>query len=219
MSEKKRNKIDGLIELIRSDGSIILNKKLAWAMGINTAILYTELVSRYKYFSDRNELDKEGYFFNTIEDLRAGTTLTRYEQDLAIRKLIKLKLIDKKIKKWPGKRYFKIKCGKVAVSTLRSLLLKDFTVCEKTTNREGKSADIEQKDPPVCKKTTNSVCKKTTNSTNNTNLNNKEKKEEERKEFFTKIGDKEKKEKKEDPEKKRPISEQIEILKKKGYKF
>ena len=206
---KKEEFRERITELLRSDGSIIINKKLAWALGINASILYSELVSRRDYFKKKGKLDKEGYFYNTIEDLKAGTTLSRYEQDPAIRKLIKLKLIDKKIKKWPGKRYFKIKCGKVAYNQLRFLLLKDFTVCEKTTNREGKRADIEEKEAPVCKKTTNLVCKKTTNCTNNTNLNNT--KEKERGEFFSKIGDKKE-------GKKKSIKDQLKELKKKGYK-
>ena len=212
MSKKKRNKIDELIELIRSDGSIIINKKLAWAIGINAAILYTELVSRQKYFSDKGQLNKEGYFFNTIEDLRAGTTLTKYEQRPAIKKLIKLRLLTQKRGGFRNKRYFKIKCGKVAYNQLRLLLLKDFPVGAKSDHSkdiEPKKAEKEPEKGLVGGKSDHSVGKKSDHSSNNTNLNNTNKKRE--KEFFTKIGDKEKKERK-------SISEQLEELKKRGYK-
>jgi len=210
--KKNRNKIDGLIELIRSDGSIVINKKLAWAIGINAAILYSELISRYAYFDKKGELDKEGYFYNTIEDLRAGTCLTRYKQDLAIRRLVKLKLLAVRTGGFKNKRYFKIKCGKVAYNTLRLLLLKDYLVCKKLTH----SKEKEPKKASVCKKLTNPVCKKFTNSSNNTNPNNTKKRR--GKEFFTKNEDKEKKEK-EEKLGNRSVDEQIEILRKRGYKF
>ena len=212
------NKILLIQELLRSDGSIVINKKLAWAVGINAAILYSELISRYVYFNKKGELDKEGYFYNTIEDLRAGTTLTKYEQSLAIKRLVKLKLLAVKRCGFRNKRYFKIKCGKVADNTLRLLLLKDYVVVKKSDH----SKDIEPektkkgvKKGLVVKKLDHSVVKKLDHSSNNTNPNNTKKRRE--KDFFTKNEDKEKEEKKEKPGR-QSVDDQILILRKKGYK-
>ncbi len=201
-------KIKVLFELIRSDGSITINKKLAWALGINAAILYSELVSRYAYFNKKGELDKEGYFYNTIEDLRYGTTLTRYKQDEAIKRLVKLKLLAVKTGGFRNKRYFKIKCGKVAYNQLRLLLLKDFVVVKKLDY----SKEKEPKKALVCKKLTHLVCKKFDHSSNNTNPNNTKKKREGN--FLQKSLGKEEKEKKE----RSSVDKQIEILRGRGYK-
>ena len=97
-----------LYELLRADGSIIINKNLARAIGINEAIIYSELLSRYFYFEGRNNLGLDGYFYNTVDDLEIGTTLTRWTQEPAIKKLVKLGLIKTKVSGVPPKRHFKI---------------------------------------------------------------------------------------------------------------
>ena len=98
----------GIIELLRADGSIVVNKRLAKALGLHEAIIYSELLSRHCYFADRGRLDAGGYFYNTIEDLQDGTTLTRRQQDKAIGNLAKAGLIKTKLFGMPAKRHFKI---------------------------------------------------------------------------------------------------------------
>lgn len=203
-----------IIEFLRSDGSIVVNKKLAWAIGINASILYSELVSRQDYFRKKGELDKEGYFFNTIEDLQAGTCLTKYEQRLAIKRLIKSRLLAVKRCGFRNKRYFKIKCGKVAEKTLKLLLLKDYVVGKKSDHSKEKEA----KKALVGKKSDHSVGKKSDHSSNNTNLNNKKREKEREKDFFTKKGIEEKKEKEYIPGS-LSVDEQILILREKGHKI
>jgi len=99
---------NSLIELLRSDGSIIINKTLAKNIGLNETIIYSELLSRYCYFNNRNELTADGYFFNTVKDLEDGTTLNDYSQRKAIKKLEELGLIKCDKRDIPAKRYFKI---------------------------------------------------------------------------------------------------------------
>jgi len=96
-----------ILDFIRSDGYITLNKKLAHAIGLNEVIIYSELVSRYLYFKERDKLEN-GYFFNTIEDLEEATTLSRHQQPKVIKNLCNLNLIDCQLKGIPAKRYFKI---------------------------------------------------------------------------------------------------------------
>ncbi len=95
-------------ELLRADGSIIINKKLIHVIGINAAIIYSELVSRYIYFYERDTLTAGGYFYNTVDDLRLATGLGKDAQNTAICKLIELGLIKKKLGGIPQKRHFKI---------------------------------------------------------------------------------------------------------------
>jgi hypothetical protein len=97
-----------LIDLLRSDGSIVVNKRLAHAIGIDAAIMYSELISKQKYFADRGQLTEDGYFFNTVENMQEDTTLTKYQQSKAIKKLVTLNLIFQVNRGLPQKRFFKI---------------------------------------------------------------------------------------------------------------
>ena len=97
-----------IIELLRSDGSIIINKKLNFSLGTHTTIVYTELLSRFMYFLEKDQLTEDGYFFNTVDDLKLGTGLGKTAQTNAINDLIDKGLIKKDLRGIPPKRYFKI---------------------------------------------------------------------------------------------------------------
>ena len=108
-----KKSIDLLFDLLRADGSIVVNKKLARGIGIQPAIMYSELLSKYKYFFDRSML-KDGWFFNSIENMRKDTCMSEYQQREAIGKLRELGLIGYKLNGMPATRYFKIiKSGKL----------------------------------------------------------------------------------------------------------
>jgi len=143
------NDLQLFFELLRADGSVIINKKLARSIGINAAILYSELISKYLYFQNKGELDEEGYFFNTVDNLERDTCLSKFQQLEGIDKLINLKLIAKKLKGMPAKRYFKILLGKSAFNTLKALFLNAPSSSQETGQQDGEKLD-----------------------TNNTNLNN-----------------------------------------------
>jgi hypothetical protein len=95
-------------DLIRADGSIVLNKNLCHAIGLYETVVYSELLSRYNYFNIREELDDEGYFYNTIDNFQLGTSLSAKQQKTALSNLEKLGLIKTKLKGVPAKRHFKI---------------------------------------------------------------------------------------------------------------
>lgn len=97
-----------IYDLLRSDGSIVINKKLIFAIGLNEATIFSELISRYNYFADRNQLTSDGFFFNTISDLYSGTGLGTKPQRTAINNLKKLGLIECSLRGIPPKRYFRI---------------------------------------------------------------------------------------------------------------
>jgi len=102
------NDLSPVYDLLRSDGSIVINKNLCHAIGINESIIYAELLSRYNYFNTREQLDENGFFFNTVNDLKEATCVGEKSQKKCINNLIKLKLIEYKLKNVPPKRYFKI---------------------------------------------------------------------------------------------------------------
>ena len=75
-----------ILELLRADGSITVNKNLIQAIGLNEAVLYCELLSRYFYFESRLLLDEEGCFYNTQYDFLSGNPyLHRFRETVAIR--------------------------------------------------------------------------------------------------------------------------------------
>jgi len=97
-----------IYELLRSDGSIVVNKCLVHAIGLTEAVVYSELVSRYLYFQNKSELTSDGYFYNTVADLESGTGISEWEQRKAIKKLVSLELIDVVVKGVPPKRHFRL---------------------------------------------------------------------------------------------------------------
>uniref|UniRef100_A0A6H2A2C3 Uncharacterized protein n=1 Tax=viral metagenome TaxID=1070528 RepID=A0A6H2A2C3_9ZZZZ len=97
-----------IFDLLRADAHISVNKALRWALGNDEATIYSELLSRNAYFSDRDKLDPDGFFFNTIEDLYAGTHIADKAQRSAITNLKNLGLIDVKVQGIPAMRFFKI---------------------------------------------------------------------------------------------------------------
>lgn len=143
-----------IIDLLRADGSIVINKKLAKAIGIDAAIIYSELVSRQAFFESRGQLTEDGYFFNTIEDLEDGTMLSKYQQSKAIKKLEQLELIKTDRRDIPPKRYFKIINNNKIVQVLQQ--------SQKAKNLTFKSQKTKQ----------SKVNKVDTNNTNKNNTNN-----------------------------------------------
>ncbi len=99
-----------IYDLLRSDGSIVINKKLITAIGLNESIMFCELLSRQHYFAEQNQLQPDGSFFNTIFDLSLATGLADKAQRTAITNLKNLGLLSVIVKGIPAKRYFKV-CG------------------------------------------------------------------------------------------------------------
>lgn len=95
-------------ELLRSDGTIYVNRALAKAIGLNEAILYGALLSKEGYYESCSRLDGNGMFYATAEDIEKTTALTARQQKLAIDNLISHKLIESKLKGVPAKKWFKI---------------------------------------------------------------------------------------------------------------
>lgn len=99
---------DMVIDLLRADGSVVVNKSLARNIGLDCAVLYSELASKYKYFKGKDQLTEDGFFFNTVDNLQFDTCLSDFQQRTCIKKLKKLGLVDNRVQGLPAKRYFKI---------------------------------------------------------------------------------------------------------------
>lgn len=85
-----------------------VNKAIAKIVGVESALLLSDLVSKEKYFRDKNQIDNEGYFYNTTENIQDDTTLSVKVQKRCIDTLIKAGYIDYKLKGLPARKSFKI---------------------------------------------------------------------------------------------------------------
>lgn len=94
-------------DFLRSDGSVVVNKRLIHAIGLHEAILYSELLSKRNYFESRGMLE-HGYFYNTADNLFRDTGLSAKQQRSAIKKLEDYGLIKTHLHGVPAKKYFKI---------------------------------------------------------------------------------------------------------------
>ena len=98
---------------LKSNGFLIINKKLASNIGLNESIIISDLISKEIYFENKNEIDNDGYFYNTRENIKKDTTLSFCQQRLAINRLKKLDILSVKKKGLPSKNYYKINYDKL----------------------------------------------------------------------------------------------------------
>lgn len=82
------------------------NKFIGHQWGLETSIFIAEIFEKYRYFKSKKQLDKDGYFFNTAENIKRDTVLSRYQQSQAIKKLESLDILKIKKKGVPPKLWF-----------------------------------------------------------------------------------------------------------------
>jgi len=92
--------------LLSLSAFLVLNKELARRVGLNSAILLSDLISKEEYFISNGATD--GWFFNTEANIERDTTLTPYQQRKCLKTLKTEGLIEIKRKGIPAKQFFKI---------------------------------------------------------------------------------------------------------------
>ena len=129
-----------ILNLLASNSFIVVNKSLIKELGLEPSILFGEIVSEYNYWNERDGLN-DGFFYSTVENIEEKTTLSKYQQGKAIKKLKELNLIECKVKGLPAKRYFKINLQQV-VKFFNSELASNLTSSsQKTSQLEVKKLD------------------------------------------------------------------------------
>lgn len=95
------------------------NRKVARELGsVNAAIMLSELVNRYHYHRDREQLlfypkFPGEWFYYTVEDCEKRTVLSRKEQETALKILEKHDLFEKRSIGMPATRHFQLKIDKI----------------------------------------------------------------------------------------------------------
>jgi uncharacterized phage protein (TIGR02220 family) len=86
----------------------IVNKAIAKCTGIESAVLLADLIDKQGYFETRGELDPEGYFYNTADNIEVSTSLTYHCQKKCINVLKDIGFVETKLKGIPAKLHFKV---------------------------------------------------------------------------------------------------------------
>lgn len=158
------NYISNIFQLLNADNIMSANKYLAHAIGLHESHVFSSLLAKHYYYSSRDMLDNEGFFFSTMDDLLLSTTLSRKQQDLSIKNLESLGLIEYTLKGIPAKRHFRINND---LELLSSLLKKGEECCHEILNKQRKTqfapngqTGLSQTDNQDCPKKSNLIAPK-----------------------------------------------------------
>lgn len=86
----------------------MVNKAIAKEIGIEGALMLSDLLDKQGYFHTRGELDEDGFFFNTSVDIEANTTLTYHIQKQCLKAMKERGFVETKLKGLPAKLHFKV---------------------------------------------------------------------------------------------------------------
>lgn len=147
------NQSINLYDFLRSDGSIVVNKKLARIIGLDAAVIYSELVSKFIYWSGKGKLHNEKaqqsenghFFYSTVDDLEESTTFKKDKQQTAIKKLVSLGMIEVKKMGLPSKRFFRI----IDAGLYKLFQIKSIGDAFNNNGNENDAADKLEENPPT----------------------------------------------------------------------
>lgn len=127
-------------------GYIMFSRDLAKLIGNEAAILFGELCSEYNYFEQTGELDEEGAFFSTMENLEDRINLTPYQQRKAIKVLEDMGLLITFKKGSPPLKYFLLQAQNVesVFSNVKNFNIQMLNTpkCEKNSHLNVKNFDV-----------------------------------------------------------------------------
>lgn len=164
-----------IFKLLNPDNTMSVNRQLAHAIGLEAAVAYSALLSKYAYYEQRGLLTADGWFYSTIEDMEESTALTAKQQRRCINSLAEIGLIFTKVQGMPARRFFRInddvdllsevlsKGGKSSLSKRAQL---DEDKSQGAVSKNGSAEPINQNacDSPVCPKGHNWFVPKVTTS-------------------------------------------------------
>lgn len=99
--------MNAIFQLMNPNNTVSINRPLAHAVGLNEAVVYGALISKFYYYSERGMLDS-GWFFSTAPDLQESTALSEKQQKRCVDNLVKAGLVRCELRGMPAKRSFYI---------------------------------------------------------------------------------------------------------------
>ena len=97
-----------LINLLSTDNYIVVNRVLIQKLGLHSAVLLGELANEYLYFSNRNELTEDGFFYSTVKNVKERTGLSDSQQRSALTAMENMGILQVEQRGMPAKRYIKL---------------------------------------------------------------------------------------------------------------
>ena len=147
---------------LSQESYMVVNLPLARAIGLKEAIVYSNMLSKYRYYSAHNaltEIDGKEYFYSTTADLEKSTTLSRKQQDAALATLCEIGLISKKVVGQPPRRYFHLRMDNYGLQTILQTVQSEVQI------------NLPQTDKLKCPKGTNEFVQKGQQNKYNKSLN------------------------------------------------
>lgn len=103
-----------MISKILGSGAFwVVNKHLAKATSLESALILADLADKAEYFNNRGETTEDGFFFNTADNIKENTGLTYHSQKKALKILKEAGFIETRLQGVPAKLHFKIVENKI----------------------------------------------------------------------------------------------------------
>lgn len=99
--------MNAIFQLLNPNNTVSVNRPLAHAIGLNEAVVYGALISKFYWYSDHGMLD-DGWFYSTAPDLQESTALSEKQQKRCLDNLVRAGLILCELRGMPAKRSFYI---------------------------------------------------------------------------------------------------------------
>lgn len=126
----------------------MVNKAVAKVVGVEAALLLSELIDRDSYIKDRQHYNGEEYFYATTDSLEEATALTYRVQVTCINKLKKAGLIATRRMGLPAKQHFTIRENTICEIVKSSSAENARLLYKENKNRENKNRDQKGEAPP-----------------------------------------------------------------------
>lgn len=93
--------------------NLIVNRKAIKLLGAEEAIFLGELIAKYSLWEERDDLDKDGFFYCTENKIKELTSWGWEKQNKILKKLEDNKIIEKVNRGLPLKRYVRLNISKI----------------------------------------------------------------------------------------------------------
>lgn len=74
--------------VLNPDNTISFNRPLAHAIGLSETIIYGALVAKWYYYSEREMLDDDSWFYSTVPDCRKALHFQKNSRNAVSRRLL-----------------------------------------------------------------------------------------------------------------------------------
>lgn len=154
-----------LASLLSSSKYIIVNKDLIKMLGLNEAIILGELCSEYTYWESTNQLEDDGYFYSTRENIENNTGINAHFQRIAMKNLEEKGILKSKKMGIPCKKYYTINEDAVIEFLQKAKIIDKNPVVHEVNDK----AETEKSSSNL----SNELPDEQAVDTNNNNINNK----------------------------------------------